>query len=77
MAFLPWFSQVMKHVPEFKRMNHSIDSKALCRCLEFSLHLSCLMDQGLPQLQECTERCLSGVFQDCTYKDNTRENDKK
>lgn len=66
MAFLPWFSQVMKHVPEFKHMNHSIDSKALCKCLEFSVHLSCLH-----QLQECTEICLSGAFQDCLYTRTT------
>lgn len=54
-------------MPGFKRMNHSIDLKALCRCLQFNVYLSCLMDQGLHQLKEYTERCSSGGFQDCMY----------
>lgn len=57
----------MKHVPGFKWVNHSINLKALCKCLQFSVHLSCLMDQGLHQLWEYTGRCLSGGFQDCMY----------
>lgn len=76
MAFLPWFSQVMKHVPEFKHMNHSIDSKALLWVpgVQCALELS---DGSRPPSvtrvhRKMFIRCISGLY---VYK-NRSENDK-
>lgn len=77
MAFLPWFSQVMKHVPEFKHMNHYIDSKALLQVPRVQCALEFSDGSRPPSVtrmhRKMFVRCISELY---VYKDNRNENDK-